>query len=304
MRANWVIKNAAPQDERLRMWGDFHFGNALAEALAAHGIDAVNQYHGVWNDDEPADVVLVLRGKHRYDPPAHRRARSYMIWVISHPAEVGVEELRAFDDVFVCSARHQERLARAGIQASVLLQCTDPDRFHPNAEPQTRRGVLFVGNTRSADREVVRLAVDGDLPLEIYGRGWAAFGLADRVVDQYLANEELGDLYRRTRLTLNDHWPDMRDYGYVNNRVFDAVACGLPVLSDWTPGLDALGLPGVLTFRDERGFADGVRESLLRYPALLRAAAEGSRLVLAEHTFEQRAATLAARSAATAGDAR
>ena len=45
-------------------------------------------------------------------------------------------------------------------------------------------------------------------------------------------NYELPNIYRSAKVTLNDHWDDMLQKQFINNRIFDALACGLPVISD------------------------------------------------------------------------
>jgi hypothetical protein len=100
----------------------------------------------------------------------------------------------------------------------------------------TRRdhgGVLFLDlRDRSG---IVQVVVDprSNASLEQadrFRREWV-IQVTGQVVSDYFPNEELGELYSRSRATLNDHWADMRAYGFVNNRIFDALACGLPVIS-------------------------------------------------------------------------
>ena len=44
------------------------------------------------------------------------------------------------------------------------------------------------------------------------------------VQDTSIENSQIPDLYRSAKATLNDHWKDMLDYQFVNNRIFDALA--------------------------------------------------------------------------------
>ena len=37
---------------------------------------------------------------------------------------------------------------------------------------------------------------------------------------------------------LADHWDDMREHGFISNRIYDALACGAVVVSDDVAGLD------------------------------------------------------------------
>ena len=55
-----------------------------------------------------------------------------------------------------------------------------------------------------------------------------------------MANDEVGEAYRRAGVVLNDHWDDMREEGFLSNRLFDAVASGARVISDDAAGLNGL----------------------------------------------------------------
>ena len=77
--------------------------------------------------------------------------------MISHPAEVTAEECAPYDVVLAASHPWAaDRAAAWGREVRPLLQCTDPARFHPGlAAPDTGPEVLFVGNSRGAERPVV-----------------------------------------------------------------------------------------------------------------------------------------------------
>ena len=59
------------------------------------------------------------------------------------------------------------------------------------------------------------------LPLKIWGAGWKAMLGPDKtmVQDVFIENSQIPALYRSARVTLNDHWKDMLDYQFVNNRI-------------------------------------------------------------------------------------
>lgn len=295
----WLIKNPAPSDSRRRKWGDFHFGRCLTKYLVRMGHEVVTHYDPGWDERTDADVILVLRGKYRFDPDRDRDGDALRVmWNISHPTEVTVEEYDTYDLVCVASRTRAEQLqGRVAAPLHVLLQCTDTEEFtaDPLAGPpgRGRSGVVFVGNTRDVERPGVHWALAYGLPLRIWGRGWAQVGVpADVVEADYIDNEQLGALYHRSRVTLNDHYEDMKTAGFVNNRVFDALACGLPVISDWHAELEALFPDGVLLYRDEDEFAACAETVLLEYPTLARRAADAGNAVRAEHSFERRARQL------------
>lgn len=265
----WVVKNPAPSDSRRTKWGDYHFGRALTKYLERAGHQVTTHYDPGWDADADADVVLVLRGKYPFPPGDTHRGALRVMWNISHPADVPVDEYATYDLVGVASRPWATELAsRVDVPVHPLLQCTDLEEFHPGAgDGAPRQDVVFIGNTRDVERPGVLWALDYGLPLRIWGRGWDGFGPAeDRVVADYFPNEDLGALYASSRATLNDHWEDMRRFGFVNNRIFDALACELPVVSDWHEELERLLPRGVLTYRDRLEFEDCMQMLLLDHP--------------------------------------
>jgi hypothetical protein len=106
-----------------------------------------------------------------------------------------------------------------------------------SASADNRSGTVFVANTRGIRRDMAWWGSRMADNFRMYGRGWSSFGLERYVRREAVPNDELPDLYRGARLGLNDHWLDMRYFGIINNRVFDSLACGLPVLTDSFPEL-------------------------------------------------------------------
>jgi hypothetical protein len=111
-------------------------------------------------------------------------------------------------------------------------------------------------------------------------RGWIAYGGALRKV------------YNGSTFTLDVRQPQARTG--LSQRIFDASACGVPVLAEWSPEFEILFDP-----EDEPlGFytPDGAmerRELCLRDPEGARKRAEKSRhRVLASHTYRNRAARI------------
>lgn len=293
----WLLKNPAPTDSRMKKWGDYHFGRSLAKYLERLGHEVVTQYEPHWREDTACDVVLVLRGRYPFPPGLHAGATRVM-WNISHPADVPLDEYESYDMVFVGSTRWAEELAtRVTVPVAPLLQCTDLEEFTAPAD-SPRRDFVFVGNTRGIERPGVLWALEYGLPLRIWGRGWSDWGAADHVVKDYHPNEELGALYARSRVTLNDHYDDMKEYGFVNNRIFDALACNLPVVSDWNDELHDLFPTGVLHYRDRDEFEACIEAVLLRYPDVAAATVAAGDVVRRDFSFAARAETL---STAVAG---
>jgi hypothetical protein len=289
----WIIKNPAPLDSRQQKWGDFHFGRLLTKHLERRDHRVVSHYDGEWEEraDEPTDIVLLLRGKYALPNSARHRGAVHVMWNISHPAAVTMSEYDAFDTICVASYSWADRLSKKlGRRAWPLLQCTDPEEFYDRSSGDIgrRSGVAFVGNTRDVERPIVNWAFGSGLPLQLYGRGWGAFGLADRVVADYVPNDLLGELYSSLRFTLNDHWGDMAEFGFVNNRVFDALACGLPLISDRHDELVSLFPHGLVYCTDRESFEKGLRKMMIEYLEVVDAVQAQQVTIHRDHSFNSR----------------
>ncbi len=230
---------AAPSDpERLTGWGDYHFARELQLALHARGVSTRllhRDTHAIV-PPVPADSgLLVLRGK--FAPSADwLRAAPYrrkVAWIISWPLDPSPAELADYDLLLVASDQDRPRLARlSGRPAHTLLQASG---FGHRAQPQPARGrLLFVGNCRGVERPIVAAFSRAGVAIDLIGEGWETVGL--KAIAPSMANDALPLRYGEALAVLNDHHGAMASYGYLNNRVFDVLACGVPVITDVAPG--------------------------------------------------------------------
>ncbi len=284
-----AIKVGAPNAEDAHKWGDYHFAGSLVRAFARRGW--AGEIHILPQWDDPAtqhcDLAIHLRGLTTYAPkPAHVN----VLWVISHPEDVTPEECQKYDSVFVASEPLAHSLQRQlSIPVVYMPQATDPARFGQAAPVgDLTTEVLFVGNSRGQRRPIVDWAIEAGLPLVVYGSGWEGIIDASFIRETYFPNEDLGRLYASAAVVLNDHWPDMRDYGIVSNRVLDALASGALVVSDSVSGLDELlegAVPSVSSADELRAVVAHYLETPeARVPLVDR----GRQLVLERHTFDRR----------------
>jgi glycosyltransferase involved in cell wall biosynthesis len=289
----WSIKTAAPAGPQRDRWGDWHFARALAAALRRLGQSAVvdlreSAHRESGHTDE---VMLLLRGLDQVEPD---ESRVNLLWVISHPDDVGAAEAARFDRVFAAGLPWAQRVSRDwGVPVEPLLQCTDAHRFHPGvAAPDSGAPVLFVGNSRGFYRPVLRHAVEAGAPVHVYGGGWEPF-LPDGVLQApTLPNEDLPAAYAGAGVVLNDHWDDMRAEGFLSNRLFDVAAVAGRVLSDPVEGIEPVFGGAVRTWTDPLD----VKDLLLADPEEIFTSRD-HRLAVAEfvrreHSFDARARRL------------
>lgn len=285
-----AIKNPAPIGQNLEKWGDYHFGLALAASLEKLGASVVHHYWPEWDKDDGEDLVIVLRGKRTYVPQPSKLS---LIWIISHPGTVKFAEIEPYDMVYTASETHYKSITNiAGLTVDVARQCTDTSMFFADGKDELRRNISFVANSRGVRREILSWAIGADAPVQLFGRHWNALKLNHLVKAQYIDNDQLPDFYRKTRLTLNDHWSDMTHFGYINNRIFDCLACGTPILSDEFPELRAVCGDGLLYASDIESFKSALQEYVLGYPDVLGRAQELWARIGPGYSFDARAAQI------------
>ena len=268
--------------------GAWSLANLLADHGPA-GLDAYRAHYGELRsvqypaDADPAslldgaDLVVV----HEWNEPelvasiGRLRARGGRFTLLFHDthhrAVSDPEAIRRFDlsgyDGVLAFGETLAAVYRAwgwGSRVFVWHEAADTRRFHPPATEATRHGLVWVGNWGDDERSdelqryLLHPAQLAGLPLDIHGVRYPdealatlrRFGARHR---GWLPNALAPDIYARHLATV--HVP-RRPYaamlpGIPTIRVFEALACGIPLLSaPWddsehlfTPGADFLFAP-------------------------------------------------------------
>jgi GT2 family glycosyltransferase len=291
----WAIRIGADFSPGGDRWGDVPFADSLAAGLQRLGQEAFVERRPfrVRPTTYLDDVTLTLRGRHPIPP---QPGRVNVLWVISRPELVRAEELLRYDLVFAASpvwAQRMEQLTRRPVH--VLLQATDPVKFHAtDGEDSPDGDIVFVGGARDPiGRQVVADVRSAAGPVKVWGPYWDSYVEPGEIVADFVSNDEVVAVYRSARLVLNDHFPDMADWGFVNNRVFDAVASGARVLSDHVEGLEPIFHGAARTYRSTDELVQILDDIEGAFPPAAERRVIADRLGR-EHSFDARAATLLA----------
>jgi hypothetical protein len=273
-------------------WGDHHFAVSTARALGRRGwcVRSWCRAELPEVDHDAADAVLLLAGGVDLTPVPGRRSVAWLIY----PRELDVEALRHLDHVHVASGPLAARLAADGVPASPLLQATDPARFRPTPGGPHHE-LLYVANSRNVRRRIPDDLLPTDHELAIYGLGWTDDLVDTRhVVGDHVRNADLPAHYSAADLVLNDHWDDMRDQGFLSNRLYDASACGACVVTDHVDGLEDVFGGAIRSYRRPAELRAEV-DALLADPGRRRELGARARAtVLDRHTFDHRVDALVA----------
>ncbi|NOD88832.1 MULTISPECIES: glycosyltransferase [unclassified Ruegeria] len=253
---NLAIKLPVPRPRVQNRWGDYHFGVALMEALQRAGHRARVQTRKHWDVVEtPDEIDLVLRGGAKYAPVPGRRT---LFWLMSKPG-LSKREIAGGDHFFVAGkpalddvASHVE-LERT----SLLPQAFDPKRMVPPKTVTDRGSAVFVGIARSG-RPMVRYALETQCDIRLWGNGWEHTDASKLLVSARVPNEDLPSVYRSASAVLNDHTPTMCSAGIPSNRIFDALACATPVITDDVGWFPEDIKPYLYIVRDKTDFAEAI----------------------------------------------
>ncbi|MES2497213.1 MAG: glycosyltransferase [Pseudomonadota bacterium] len=299
LKLNIAIKIPAPEEEKAA-WGDFHFAESLATAIEKLGHTARIDFRGQWHGHSIAseDLVIVLRGLIPYAP---RPGQMAFLWNISHPDQVGFDEYDRYSRIYAASGSHAALLEHIVTPPVVpMLQATDPARFHPLDAPVAGPDILFVGNSRGVDRDIVNWAIAAGRPPAIYGDGWEGRVSPDLIQAKNIDNRAVGALYAGAGAVLNDHWPSMRAFGLLSNRLFDIVASGGRAVSDPVPSIASVFGNAVTQVSGPAELKAAV-DDLAARPHNDPAARLAADYVHAEHSFDARARTFVADAFAILG---
>lgn len=235
-----IIKTPVPSWNEIHKWGDFYVAEGLKEEFEKRGYIVKIQMLSEWGDstDSIGDTVIVLRGLSYYRPKVQH---FNIMWNISHSDLVSLNEYELYDHVFIASKYWVEQLKdKVKVPVECMWQCTDNNKFFPERNEKYQSELLFVGNSRKVYRKILKDLLPTEHNLSVYGADWE--GLIDKkyIKGNHIPNDELHQAYSSCKILLNDHWEDMREKGFISNRIFDAIACGAYVISDEVSGLDEL----------------------------------------------------------------
>ncbi len=258
-----------------------------------------------WNPPALAHLLLRLRDELSFKllfHDTHHRASS-------SPESFATLSLDRFDGVIAFGEslatiyRERFRLERVW----TLHEAADITVFHPQPPTEKTTDVVWIGNwgegERSAEIQQFFLTPASSLPhyrFDVYGvrypqSGLAALGAADVNYRGYLPNLDAPNVYAIASLTV--HIPRQQYTaamtGIPTIRVFEALACGIPLICAPWEDTEHLFREGDFLFARTPDEMTAAIQYLLQNPAEAQAqATRGLETILARHTCAHRAGEL------------
>ena len=222
---------------------DLELTYAHARWDAPHLLDQIQQF--------APDLLFVVHGR-RFSQQNRSLPRS-AVWLLDEPYEVDdtASWSAKFDHVFISDPATLHRHPGS----MYLPVCYDPHIHHPGDLPR-RHAVGFIGGANpTRDRYLGRLARAGLLTY-VVGGAWGDADVNRLTLSGNIQPRQTAALYQQTQIVLNvfrevhhfnrEHIPATS----LNPRVYEALACGALVVSEWRPEIDRV-VPELPTFRNE-----------------------------------------------------
>lgn len=281
-----AIKSPHPIGEH--DWGDYFFAIALKKSFEKRGFKVViHELQNWYREEDNEDIVVVLRGLSKYIPnPKHIN----VMWNISHPEAISLEEYNSYDVVFISSIKYANEMdKKLDTVVKPLLQCTDPDVFYPNFNSKCSEDILFIGRTRKVFRDIIRDISKTNHDFSVYGGGWEEYIDKKFIKGEFVENDVLNQYYSSCKILLNDHWAKMRELDFPSNRLFDALACGAFIISDDIPSANDLFENNIVTYNSPEDLDKKISFYLNNEFERDKKRKAGRNIVLSKHTFDNRA---------------
>jgi hypothetical protein len=268
-------------------YGFLSCGPVFTEGLAHAAADLGVAYaHTLWSDPSvlaqiaqfQPDLVFVVHGRRFAQtwpvPPASA------VWLLDEPYEVDDTRQWAqkFGHVFVCDPATLD--CHAG--STTLPVCYDPHVHTPSADPRPY-AVGFIGGGNGARERYLGALVRAGLLSYVVGGAWADPALQAICLAPNIQPRQTAALYQHTRIVVNV-FREVHHFNHalipataLNPRVYEALACGALVVSEWRPEVDRV-VPELPTFTTEADcvelvgqlLADPVRAETIRLQCAAR----------------------------------
>ena len=271
---NVGLKVSAGKD--WKNWGDYILGDDLAKGFENIGNTVIPSYIDSVNEpDINLDIDVYMKGFIPFNP--NKNNSTINVLYLYYPIETSntkkykninnikekswyslQTELWNFDIIGVASLKYQEELAHLGIKTIFTPQITNINKFFYEYDADKAHDILFVGRP-GYERISAKWAIESGFDVALYGNGWQDKAPIKYFKGDYIDNNELHKFYSSAKIVLNDTRNDMKQAGFISNRVFDVTASGGFLISDYMEEIEHFygdSIPMFKTKEELKGLID------------------------------------------------
>ena len=197
---------------------------------------------------------------------------SYKIcWVYSHPTTLKASEAKYYDKIFFASESSANFFS--GLLQQPNISKVPIFSFSSFDEPKRKNkelthDIVFVANARGNKKQYGRDIIgslDPNLNVALWGRKWPE---KRRVNPEWVKGKffpfwNLPELYKSSKICLNDHHAEHNEWDYVSFRIFDIVKSGGFCISDYNPGIEKIFGDTVVTYKTKEELNNKIKYFLV-----------------------------------------
>ncbi|MGR3542336.1 MAG: glycosyltransferase family protein [Hasllibacter sp.] len=272
-------------------WGETPFGLGVGAAFARRGYDVEYDLRPQWGNDAPGALHLAITAPQATFAPSPGQKAAH--WLLLRDGKADREALARSSHVFCASPKRTRSLAaELDVPVSALLQGFDRDVMRPDGPAEAGTLAYVARRNDRAVRRSVRLALAQGIRLHVHGPDWEGAEGVDIGTPRHLSGPEVAAIYRGAQAVVNDHRYEMGPQGYVSNRIFDALACGAPVVTDPVSGCPEDILPWLHVYGADDGFGAAVAAAAAEDAARREARRANAEAMRDVHSFDARVAQI------------
>ncbi|WP_374114435.1 glycosyltransferase family protein [Curtobacterium sp. RIT-PI-V] len=254
-----TIRFAVSTDDPTEGKGDLFVALGLSRALRAEGWGVDVWPIRRWAETVPEDTTVLVSMIESFVPGLVPARTATVAWVRNWTAQwASVPYLAEFDAVWASSTIARDELVRVvDVPVEVVPIGVDLDLFTTDADgttppPRTDRTVTTVNfwGARRGVQDVLQQVAPPE-PIVWFAANVehvdAAPGVELRPAVSYFA---LPEVYRAAAFVVDDVIAPAAEFGTLNSRLYESLACGALPVTSCALGLDELGLADVPVFTD------------------------------------------------------
>lgn len=247
-----AIKNPAPDNNLKMLWGDYWLGLDLASALEELNYSVITNYNGTFKKCKNADINIVIRGLSEWKKIRYKKIN--ILYIISHPDKIRIKELKNYDIIIAASENFAKKLKALNFNAFYFPQFTNTKRFYFEKDTQKSNKILFVGSPHMGMRDAVYYATKNNMPISVYGSFWEKYISNEYIKGNSIDNSELHKFYSNAEIVLNDTMQNMKENGFISNRIYDVTASKGFLISDYMPEIEKIYGDAIPMYKNEEEF--------------------------------------------------
>jgi O-antigen biosynthesis protein len=177
-----------------------------------------------------------------------------------------------------------------------LPLATNPKRFNGIIPEQYEyiSDYCFTGSYWNDPRDIMEMLEPKEIPykFKLYGKNWEKINKFKNYYEGFINYSNLPKVYASTKIVIDDANRATKDYGAVNSRVYDAIACGALILTNGQKGSKETFNDKLPVFESKKELKYLINYYLSNNSERMDKVKELQKFVFEKHTYDNRAKKL------------